>query len=70
MERSYVYDDQGRVIRQLMRMGDFKQDETITYNEHGDVKAAVCAERSRLEESGLSLGEFNTAEHSASSFAI
>jgi len=35
MERSYTYDADDRVIRRLTQMGNFKQDETITYNEHG-----------------------------------
>ena len=35
MESSYVYDDD-RVIRRLTQMGNFKQDESMTYNEQGD----------------------------------
>ena len=35
MERSYVYGDD-RVIRRLTQMGNFKEDESKTYNEQGD----------------------------------
>jgi hypothetical protein len=35
MERSYVYDDD-RVIRRLTQMGNFKEDESKTYNAQGD----------------------------------
>jgi hypothetical protein len=35
MERSYVYGDD-RVIRRLTQMGNFKQDDSMTYNEQGD----------------------------------
>jgi hypothetical protein len=48
MERSYVYVDEGRVIRRLMRMGNLKQDETITYNEHGDKAATVMIQGGSL----------------------
>jgi hypothetical protein len=48
MERSYVYDDDGRVIRRLMRMGNLKQDQTITYNEHGDKAAKVMIQSGSL----------------------
>jgi hypothetical protein len=41
IERSYVYDDKGRVIRRLFRAGDVREDTTITYNEHGDVAGTV-----------------------------
>jgi hypothetical protein len=36
MERSYAYDDDNRVIRRLTQMGNFKQDDSMTYNEQGD----------------------------------
>jgi hypothetical protein len=36
MERSFVYNDEGRVSQRLMRMGNVKKEERITYNEHGD----------------------------------
>ena len=36
MERSYLYDDGDRVIRRLTQMGNFKEDESKTYNEQGD----------------------------------
>ena len=48
MERSYVYDDD-RVIRRLMQMGNFKQDETITYNEHGCRAGMVMIQTGSLE---------------------
>lgn len=41
MERSYVYDDNGLVIKRQMRMGNFRQDITITYNGHGDIAETV-----------------------------
>jgi hypothetical protein len=40
MERSYVYADD-RVIRRLTQMGNFKQDESWTYNEQGDEATSV-----------------------------
>jgi hypothetical protein len=36
MGRSYAYDDDDRVIRRLTQMGNFKQDDSMTYNEQGD----------------------------------
>jgi hypothetical protein len=33
---SYTYDSHGRVIRTLLQVGDFKRDESKTYNERGD----------------------------------
>ena len=48
MERSYVYDDEGRVIRRLMRMGNLKQDKSITYNEHGDKAGTVMIQSGSL----------------------
>jgi hypothetical protein len=36
MECSYTYDADDRVIRTLMQVGDFKGDESKTYNEQGD----------------------------------
>jgi hypothetical protein len=36
MECSYTYDADDRVIRTLMQMGNFKEDERKTYNEQGD----------------------------------
>jgi hypothetical protein len=36
MECSYTYDTDDRVIRTLMQVGDFKRDESKTYNEQGD----------------------------------
>jgi hypothetical protein len=48
MERSYIYDDD-RVIRRLTQMGNFKQDETITYNEHGCRAGTVTIQSGSLE---------------------
>ena len=53
MERSYAYDDD-RVIRRLTQMGNFKQDESMTYNEQGDeawtvmIRSGVDDERSEF----------------------
>jgi hypothetical protein len=53
MERSYVYGDD-RVIRRLTQMGNFKQDDSMTYNEQGDeattvtIKSGVDKERSEF----------------------
>jgi hypothetical protein len=49
MERSYVYDKEGRVIRRLMRMGNLQQDWSITYNEHGDVAGIVMIQRGSVQ---------------------
>jgi hypothetical protein len=35
-ERSYVYDDQDRLIKRELRIGSWCQSMTTTYNEHGD----------------------------------
>ena len=43
-ERSYVYDNAGRVIQRKMKMGSFVQDRTMTYNEHGDQSGMVTAD--------------------------
>jgi hypothetical protein len=45
IERSYVYDDKGRVKGRLFRAGDVREDTTITYNEHGDEAGTVRIER-------------------------
>jgi len=44
MERSYAYDDD-RVIRRLTQMGNFKQDDSMTYNEQGDEAWTVMIRR-------------------------
>jgi hypothetical protein len=49
MERSYGYDDWGRVIRRLMRMGNFHQDTSTTYNEHGDEAGTVRIQSGSLD---------------------
>jgi YD repeat-containing protein len=49
MERSYFYDDAGRVSRQLMRMGNLQQDKIITYNEHGDKAVTVTIKSGSLD---------------------
>ena len=36
VERSYTYDADDRVIRRLTQVGNFKEDESKTYNEQGD----------------------------------
>ena len=36
MERSYVYDDDSRVIKRMIQMGNLRQEMTVTYNEYGD----------------------------------
>jgi hypothetical protein len=54
MECSYTYDADDRVIRRLMQMGNFKEDESKTYNEQGDeattvtIKSGVDKERSEF----------------------
>ncbi len=45
IERSYVYDDKGRVNGKLFRAGDAWEETTTTYNEHGDVAGTVRVER-------------------------
>jgi hypothetical protein len=45
IERSYVYDDKGRVIGRLFRAGDVREETTTSYNEHGDVAETVRIER-------------------------
>jgi hypothetical protein len=49
MERSYGYDDEGRVIRRLMRMGNFHQDTSTTYNEHGDEAGTLRIQSGSLD---------------------
>jgi hypothetical protein len=44
-ERSYVYDDQNRVIKRELRMGSWCQSITTTYNEHGDDASVVTIQR-------------------------
>jgi hypothetical protein len=45
IERSYVYDDKGRVKGRLFRAGDVREETTTSYNEHGDVAGTVRIER-------------------------
>jgi YD repeat-containing protein len=45
IERSYVYDDKGRVSARLFRAGDVREETTTSYNEHGDVAETVRIER-------------------------
>jgi hypothetical protein len=45
IERSYVYDDKGRVSGRLLRAGDVREETTTSYNEHGDVAGTVRIER-------------------------
>jgi hypothetical protein len=37
LESSYTYDADGRVIRRLSQIGDFKEEESKTFNEQGDL---------------------------------
>jgi hypothetical protein len=37
VESSYTYDADDRVIRRLSQMGDFKEEESKTFNEQGDL---------------------------------
>ena len=48
-ERSYAYDDEGRVIRSRMRIGSFREETIITYNEHGDTAGMVTDRRGSLD---------------------
>jgi hypothetical protein len=41
VERSYTYDADDRVIRRLTQVGNFKEDESKTYNEQGDEATTV-----------------------------
>ena len=56
MERSYVYDDEGRVIRRRMGTGNIRQDTTITYNEHGDEAGTVMIQTGSLDPREPHLG--------------
>jgi hypothetical protein len=48
-ERSYAYDDEGRVIRSRMHIGSFREETIITYNEHGDTAGMVIDRRGSLD---------------------
>jgi YD repeat-containing protein len=54
VESSYTYDADGRVIRRLTQMGDFKRDESKTYNAQGDedwtlmIQSGIDDERSEF----------------------
>jgi RHS Repeat len=48
-ERSYAYDDEGRVILSRMRIGSFREETIITYNEHGDTAGEVTDRRGSLD---------------------
>jgi len=41
IERSYFYDGQGRVARQLMQMGNLRVETSTTYNDHGDAAGTI-----------------------------
>ena len=41
MERSYVYDKEGRVSHVTMQMGNLRIETSTTYNEHGDAAVTV-----------------------------
>jgi len=40
-ERSYVYDPEGQLTEWHMKVGDFRKDATLSYNERGDVSRTV-----------------------------
>jgi YD repeat-containing protein len=48
-ERSYVYDDQGRVTMRRMKMGSFREEVTMTYNEHGDEAGTVMTHSGSID---------------------
>jgi YD repeat-containing protein len=41
MERSFVYDDEGRLSRVTMQMGNLRIETSTTYNDHGDKAVTV-----------------------------
>jgi hypothetical protein len=51
MERSYVYDNEGRVSRKTMQMGNLRIETSTTYNEHGDEAVTVRTQSGSLGES-------------------
>jgi hypothetical protein len=51
MERSYVYDNEGRVSRKTMRMGNLRIETSTAYNEHGDEAVTVRTQSGSLGES-------------------
>src|SRR5579864_2822338 len=48
MERSYVYDNEGRVSRVTMRMGNLRLETSSTYNQHGDEAVRVRTQSGSL----------------------
>jgi hypothetical protein len=48
-ERSYIYDNQGRVIQRQMKMGSLVHDTTMTHNEHGDEASMVMIQSGSLD---------------------
>jgi hypothetical protein len=51
MDRSYVYDNDGRVSRKTMQMGNLRIETSTTYNEHGDEAVTVRTPSGSLGES-------------------
>jgi hypothetical protein len=49
MERSYIYDTQGRVNLRHMKMGSFQEEVTTTYNEYGDEVGTVLIQSGSLD---------------------
>jgi hypothetical protein len=48
MERSYVYDNEGRVSHVTMQMGNLLLETSTTYNEHGDEAVTVRTQSGSL----------------------
>jgi YD repeat-containing protein len=51
MGRSYLYDNEGRVSRMTMQMGNLHLETSTTYNEHGDKAVKVRTQSGSLGES-------------------
>jgi RHS Repeat len=52
IERSYFYDNQGRVGRRLLQTGNIQLETSTTYNEHGDEAATI-----RIQSGSLPLDD-------------
>jgi hypothetical protein len=50
VERSYVYDNEGRVSRATMQMGNLRTETSTTYNDHGDKAVTVRNQSGSLGE--------------------
>jgi hypothetical protein len=51
MERSYLYDNEGRVSHMTMQMANLHLETSTTYNEHGDKAVTVRTQSGSLGES-------------------